>query len=179
MPYRGLVTRALILAVLVAPGIAAAGDTRLELAAGPILRTSTDYLQAGLRLSVGHGRADRSSGWHVDLQHTDGLDESKASSLSLRFAWDWGWTVAPHLVIGPGLAFGVDADSFPGDSGYTDSALHLLVVGAEARATLDVTGTFFAAALADGSVRGATVGNRRPDRETFAATLALVIGVRG
>ena len=85
----------------------------------------------------------------------------------------------PGLVVGPDLALGVDADSFPGESGYTDGALHPLVAGAEVRATLDLSSRFFVAALADGAVRTGTIGNRRPDAETFAGDVVLVIGAGG
>jgi len=128
-------------------------------------------------IHLGHGARDRSSAWHLDLVYTSG-SEPHSEAFTLRFGWERGIHLAPWLTLAPGVTFGVDGDSFPGDSGYTDGALHLFCVGAGARAIVDVSSNVFLGIGGDGDVRALTVGNRR-GYEGLAYDAIVFAGVRG
>ena len=169
--------RTVVLVLLAAAGVAQAGPTATEVSAGPAYRHSTDTDNEGLALHLGHGARDRGWAWNLDLVYTSGSDPH-TEAVTLRFGWEWGFHIAPWLTLAPGLTLGVDGDSFPGDSGYTDGALHLVCLGAGARAIVDVSSNVFLAIGGDGDLRLLTIGNfRRSDG--FAYDAILFAGVRG
>lgn len=161
--------------MLLLVGAAAHADP-FEVSVGPVFRSADGFSEEGARLGAGWIHDGGARGWRVDLQYTKSPNPGRINSTSLRVGWIHGQHVAPWLVMGTQVAVGADADSFPGEDGYTDGAIYA-TVGSELRATALLGAHVFVAASIDGNFRPIHGGNNNSD-SSFTFDAGLWVGVR-